>query len=660
MQDNTVGKLRRWMGCLMIIALAGSVFPASIKDADASGERPEPVKTMANLRSLLEKVAQQPQYFYGDEVIMQMDRAVPEATKEASASPAPSGAGAANDYSRTNLQVAGVDEADTVKTDGNYIYKVNGQEVQIIKAVPAGKMELVGTISYAEGQMSPRELYVSGNTLAVVGGASFGDVVIMQERSIMPYIYPPPYIQESSKVMVYDITNRSKPVVKRSFETEGYYLSSRRIGNSLYLLANRNMLLYRPLGEVKDEELVPAYRDSAAGGKVQALDLGKVWCLPNFSQPSYLVVAGINLADHSQVADLNAYLGSGENVYASTGKLYATMTDYNYPAVLPDNKVPENVVNTKIFRFALKNGKVTYEATGQVPGTILNQFSMDEYRGNFRIATTTGNMWESGEGTSKNNLYILDDKLLVKGSVTGMAPGERIYSVRFMGERAYVVTFKDVDPLFVLDLKNPSQPKILGALKIPGYSDYLHPYDATHLIGFGKDTISKAVKDSQGRVVDTRAYYAGMKMALFDVTDPTNPKEVAVVKIGDRGTDSELLHNHKALLFSREKGLIAFPVTVATVKDSSYSSDFPEYGEFTFQGAYVYNIDLNKGFTMQGKISHLAPEDYLKSGYYWYDSDKNIQRILFIGSNLYTLSNTKVQANAMGSLGKVGELSLKK
>jgi uncharacterized secreted protein with C-terminal beta-propeller domain len=659
MKNNFVGKLKRWIGCLMIVALAGSVFPACIKDADASSDKPEPVKTMANLRSLLEKVAQQPIYFYGEEAL-QMDRAVPEATKEANASPAPTSAGAADDYSRTNLQVAGVDEADTVKTDGNYIYKVNGQEIQIIKAVPAGKMELVSTISYQEGKMSPRELYVSGNTLTVVGGASFGDVVIMQERSAMPYIYPPPYIQESSKVVVYDITNRSKPVEKRSFETEGYYLSSRRIGNSLYLLANRNMLLYRPLAEVTDQELVPTYRDSAAGGKAQPLDLSRVWCLPNFSQPSYLVVAGIDLGQHNKAADVTAYLGSGENVYASTGKLYATMTDYSYPAVLPDNKMPANVVNTKIFRFGLQNGQVTFESTGQVPGTILNQFSMDEYRGNFRIATTTGNMWDSGEATSKNNLYVLDSKMQMLGSVTGMAPGERIYSVRFMGDRAYVVTFKDVDPLFVIDLKNPAQPKILGALKIPGYSDYLHPYDATHLIGFGKDTISKAVKDSQGKVVDTRAYYAGMKMALFDVTDPTNPKEIAVVKIGDRGTDSELLHNHKALLFSREKGLIAFPVTVATVKDPTYSGDFPEYGEFTFQGAYVYNIDLAKGFTMQGKITHLSPEDYQKSGYYWYDSDKNIQRILFIGSNLYTLSNAKVQANVMGSLGKVGELPLKK
>jgi uncharacterized secreted protein with C-terminal beta-propeller domain len=145
-----------------------------------------------------------------------------------------------------------------------------------------------------------------------------------------------------------------------------------------------------------------------------------------------------------------------------------------------------------------------------------------------------------------------------------------------MGDRGYMVTFKKVDPLFVIDLKDPRSPKILGALKIPGYSDYLHPYDENHIIGFGKDT----------EEVGNGAFYQGMKIAVFDVTDVTNPIEMFKENIGDRGTDSELLRNHKALLFSKDKNLLAFPVTVMEVKNKNKADkeSIFQYGEFAFQG----------------------------------------------------------------------------
>ena len=211
-----------------------------------------------------------------------------------------------------------------------------------------------------------------------------------------------------------------------------------------------------------------------------------------------------------------------------------------------------------------------------------------------------------------------------------------------MGDRAYMVTFRTVDPLFVIDLKDPEKPKILGALKIPGYSDYLHPYDENHIIGFGKDTVE----------LKGQAYYLGMKIALFDVTDVSNPIQKFTENIGDRGTESEILRNHKALLFSKEKGLMAFPVTVMEVKGKNKFMDngFPEYGQFSFQGAYVYNIDLVNGFTLKGRITHLSKDDYLRSGTGWYDSDKNISRLLYIKDNLYTLSNSIIKANELENL----------
>jgi uncharacterized secreted protein with C-terminal beta-propeller domain len=224
-----------------------------------------------------------------------------------------------------------------------------------------------------------------------------------------------------------------------------------------------------------------------------------------------------------------------------------------------------------------------------------------------------------------------------------------------MGDRAYMVTFKTVDPLFVIDLGNPEAPNILGSLKIPGYSDYIHPYDETHIIGFGKDTVELSQKNWTG----TTAFYQGMKIALFDVSDVEHPVQMFQEIIGDRGTDSELLHNHKALLFSKEKNLIAFPVTLMEVKDkSTQENGIPAYGEFTFQGAYIYNVDLTNGFNLKGHITHLGNEDLVKSGYGWYDSGKNVERILYIGNTLYTLSKGEIQAHDLSSLKELNSISI--
>jgi uncharacterized secreted protein with C-terminal beta-propeller domain len=238
-----------------------------------------------------------------------------------------------------------------------------------------------------------------------------------------------------------------------------------------------------------------------------------------------------------------------------------------------------------------------------------------------------------------------------------IAPGEKIYSVRFMGSRAYMVTFRTVDPLFVIDLSSPEQPKILGSLKIPGYSDYLHPYDEHHLIGFGKETAEADMKDGRGRTVGTNAYQLGMKIAVFDVSDVTRPTEKFKQIIGGRGTDSELLRDHKALLFSREKELLAFPVTVMEVQGSQWDEyGFPRYGQFAFQGAYVYRLNMEKGFELLGTITHLTEEEQQKAGQYGADSSRQIRRILYVDDTLYTVSDSKIQANDIRTLEKVNEL----
>jgi len=502
----------------------------------------------------------------------------------------------------------------------------------------------------------PLEMYVDEKRLVVIGQAHKSipsPTAPFSKRGI-------PYYQESKtvKALIYDLADKKHPVLTRQVEVEGQYLSSRKIGASLYLTANNYVDTYRILTE-KEEVPGPVYLDSAQGDEYQTIPYHDIRYFPESIQPDYLMVAGVNLDLPKQKMSLNTYLGAGENIYASQENLYVAVTEYKAVPVkaqpqesfAPSLIAPPTDSRTTVYRFAMDKGTLTFSGKGDVPGRILNQFSLDEHDGYLRVATTSGDMWRTDENTSKNNLYVLDKNLSVHGKLEGIAPGERIYSVRFLGERAYMVTFKKVDPLFVLDLAKPEAPSVLGALKIPGYSDYLHPYDENHIIGFGKEAESD--KDW--------AYYQGMKVALFDVTDVTRPKEKFKTVIGERGTDSELLYNHKALLFSKEKDLLAFPVTVYEWTDEQKAKkDIRDYGHFTFQGAFVYHLDLQKGFTLTSKITHLAKEDMQKAGEGWYQSDKNINRILTIDDTLYTISDHYVKAQQLTTKQQLGTLSLTK
>ena len=639
-----------------------------------------------------------------------------------------SGIEAEGDYSGTNVQVQGVDEADVVKTDGEYIYQINRQRIVIVKAYPSEKMKVESITSFNEINFNPVEMYIHGDKLVVIGNSYVNYIIPQKDKeekdveekdvrksnslteknpvnqvqgkdtiqvkfkeeiqveSVQPKIYPPPYYySETVKAVIYDISDKSSLKKLREVDLEGYYISSRKIGPYLYLIANKYIDYYRIIdksaAEYQGYKAEPAYRDTAVKDDFIDVDFKSIRYFPGCVEPNYMIIAGIDIDNIDEQAHISTYLGSGQNIYASLENLFVTITGYRQIDIKPDAETstgsgengsgsnsgdgsnikpvvetpaidekiavirrPQaiNEENTTIYKFALDKGNVIYRSKGEVPGRVLNQFSMDENGKFFRIATTTGQIWRDDEFTSKNNIYVLDDTLDIKGKIEDIAPGEQIYSVRFMGDRAYMVTFRTVDPLFVIDMKDPEKPEILGALKIPGYSDYLHPYDENHIIGFGKDTVE----------LKGQAYYLGMKIALFDVTDVSNPIQKFTENIGDRGTESEVLRNHKALLFSKEKGLMALPVTVMEVKGKNKFMDngFPEYGQFAFQGAYIYNIDLVNGFTLKGRITHLLKDDYLRSGTGWYDSDKNIYRILYIKDNLYTLSNSIIMANDLVDL----------
>lgn len=563
-----------------------------------------------------------------------------------------SGASAgSDDFSQTNLQVKGVDEADIIKNDGKYIYMIRGKTVKIIDAFPAGQMKEIATIELDDDDFNPSEIYIDKDQMVIIGS-----VYRSRTMPVEPFnpiggpatsrmIAPQSFGSSRMKTYLYDISNRSNPKRQRAIEMEGNYQSSRKVGKNVYFVLNQYIPYYRIQDDQPADIIIPQFKDSAHGNE----DMPMTRCtgiqyFPRFSERNYLIVAGLDISDLDGDLNRRVILGNSQNIYASRENLYVAAPHYfKGERTVGRDIVIEETNGTLIYRFSLNDDEIEYQNQGFVPGNILNQFSMDEYDDHFRIATTQGNFWSNGQDKSFSNMFVLDNQTMnIKGKVTEIAPGERIYSVRFMGAKAYMVTFKKVDPLFVFDVSDHTNPKILGKLKIPGYSDYIHPYDENHIIGFGKDAVEASNDMQESRNLDF-AWYQGMKIALFDVSDVENPKEKFVEMIGDRGTESEVLHNHKALLFDKEKNLLAFPVTVHEIKDKENAAP-NSYGEPVFQGAYVYSIDKDTGFELRGKVTHMEDDSAFENGNIWQYSGRMIQRLLYIGEYLYSISPDYVRS----------------
>jgi uncharacterized secreted protein with C-terminal beta-propeller domain len=580
---------------------------------------------------------------------------------------APAGAGAvqnesaqstavSTDHSTTNVQVEGVDEGDIVKTDGTYLYVVNGSAVRIVKAVPGASMSLLSSITDDNGIFSPSDLYVVGNRLVVIGQAGSGGPYHIMSKSIAPNSYPyMPTRPFRAQARIFDVSDKSAPKLERTVSFDGSSVSTRLIGNKLYMVVNQPMPWYGgpvPLTKTTETDVLPQFDDSKLGTDARPVtNCASVRILPHVPSPQYLTVGVVDVSKPTSDVARSVVLGNAQNVYASLDNLYVAAPEWIYRWTANGDS---NEEKTNVYRFAFTGDGIEMKAQGSVPGRILNQFSMDENGQTFRIATTKGQMWDSSKPSS-NNLYVLNRNLETTGKIEDIALGEQIYSVRFIGDRAYMVTFKTVDPLFVIDTSDPRNPTILGKLKIPGYSNYLHPYDATHLIGFGKDVDESIDKDKVHS--DNAVYYTavqGMKIAMFDVTDVNNPKELWKEVIGDRGTDSPLLTDHKALLFEKDRNLMAFPVTVYKRTADQAPSD---QGKPVFQGAYVYNVSLANGFQLKGTISQYDDSVFQKAGDYWYDNGKDVQRVVRIGESLLSISNGGVQSNVLSTLAKEGAVS---
>jgi inhibitor of cysteine peptidase len=584
-------------------------------------------------------------------------------TAVAAAAPEASAPGVNNNvaYSDTNVQVAGVDEADIVKTDGRYIYVMAQNSLYLAQAYPVETARILSHIVIPG--FSPQELFIDQDRLLVFGTTYYtpADQTVPGQPGYPTTIQPGiaksnvgilPYPTGGNLVSIklYDIQDRANPKLLKSVDIEGSYLTSRKIGTDVYFVINSYPSFNVPQPLATD--IIPGYQE-VLGNAIISYDLkpianfNEIGYIPPRQAANFITVASLSMSDATRALSKEVIVGSGENVYASLANLYIAQTSWpTYDNI--GQLVGDNVQTTVITKFALSNGSVTYTATGEIKGHILNQFAMDEYDGYFRIATTISGYVDNRD-TSTNNVYVLDATLKATGALEDVAPGESIYAVRFMGKRAYLVTFLHVDPLFVIDLSQPAAPQILGKLKIPGYSDYLQPYDETHLIGIGKEV--DASIDADLIHTENAVYYTaiqGVKLSLFDVSDVSNPIEVYKEVIGDRGTESLATQDHKAFLFDKARGLLVIPVTVAELQPGQAKN---MQGEFVFQGAYVYNLTLENGFTLKGKVTHYdSSEAFQKSGEYFYGGDANITRSLYIENILYTLSQSRLQLNDLTSL----------
>jgi inhibitor of cysteine peptidase len=337
-------------------------------------------------------------------------------------------------------------------------------------------------------------------------------------------------------------------------------------------------------------------------------------------------------------------MNGASTMYVSPSNIYVT-----YPSWTQTGQY------TSIYRVSIDGLQLNFEAKGNIPGAVINQYAMDEYNNNFRVATN----WQ--ELDSKiNNVYVLDQNLTIIGRLEGLGQNENLHSVRFMGDKCYLVTFKQTDPLFVIDLSQPTNPTVLGEVKIPGYSDYLHPYDETHLIGVGKEAV-----DSQQY---SFAWYQGLKLSLFDVSNVNNPVQLANYVIGDRGTDSPVLTDPKAFLFDKNKNLLVIPVSLAIVDNSTLDqygqSKDSAYGQTVWQGVYVFNLNPNSGFTLKGTVTHidstlLNSQGQLANSYDYYNTQNQwITRALYIGNTLYTISNGEVKLNSLTDMTQIAQVIL--
>ena len=589
------------------------------------------------------------------------------------------------DYSQTNVQVAGVDEPDVVKTDGTYLYVVSNGKIIIVKAYPTEDADIECEITFNDS-VYVQNVFISDLRLVVFAETYDHPVykggAIDEMSSSVWYSSPDTYIK------IFDLEDITTPVLVKDIVVGGSYSGARMIEDFVYVITTQYSYNYDiPDG---DQVVIPRIMVNDEIKEVPLSDIHYV-DIPEKSSTLTNIVS-VNIHDDADEVHAEVFLlGNSHTLYVSKSNIYVvystgyydyvmleelidellmptlpesikeefklvdtlsledyqkkTVTEWilqNYVDSMDENQkqaiakvIVRQTERTIIHRISIADGKIQYEAQGSIPGFVQNQFSLSEYDGYLRVSTTIEGWmvrYYLSSIESQNNVYVLDMDLEIVGSLEDLASGEQIYATRFIGDKCYLVTFKQIDPFFVIDLSEPTNPEVLGELKIPGYSTYLHPYDETHIIGIGRD--------------DEK-----VKISLFDVSDLENPIELSKYEIENDDEDwywaqSSALYEHKAFLFDKEKNLLVIPV-----------------GDYSKESAYVFDISVEGGIELKGTITHdieAEPEEEydLWDDYYMGNYGNSIKRTLYIEDVLYTVSDNMVKMNDLETLEEINNITL--
>ena len=545
---------------IVIGAIAYSNYIGSEK---IDGEGIRTFENYGQIQRVLSGIKEEPPIFYatGNEPVEDLAEAGPVQPNAAA------GTAKGDAHSDTYIQVEGVDEADIIKTDGKYIYYTSrvGYDVVIAK-VRGGKAEEAAVISEEDTGISAEDLFLTGDRLVVTGTE--------YEESGNYYA---PMRTTTTAACIYDISDPEHPDLIGKYRQSGGCISSRVTDGYLYLITNDYLS--------DGQRIVPL---AGADENYDKLPADHVCCFPEPYSKSYAVIGSVKVdsAKGRLKTKTRAVLGASESIYCSGSAIY--LPDYrmdyrDYEAESPDER-------TWIIRADIGKGKIDFAEQGSVRGHVNDQFSMDEKDGCFRIATTA-----YVKGKDVNYLYVLDENLDVIGKVKGFAAGEQIKAVRYMGDTAYVITYEQTDPLFVIDLSDPNNPEMMGSVEITGFSSLLVPEGEDKLIGIGTATSEEEL----GEVED------GIKIALFDISDPMEPKVLDSIEYKD--WYSEAQYDHRALVANEGGGWYAIP---------------------------FYSWEEDKG----GVIRFEASGDMLKE-VETCETEKGIDRCLFIDDYIYGLSN---------------------
>ena len=599
-----------------------------------------------------------------------------------------SGGSAPKSTTGTNNQVDGVDEADFVKNDGKFIYLVANGALRILKSWPAASTEAVSEVAL-DG--TPKKLFLDGDRVLVY--VSVPAPVVQDPNA--DYGYPGGNYGGGSsectygydcelrgdgtatRVLVFDVSDRAAPKKLRTVDLSGSLIAARKIGHAVHTVVSQSLRAFPEIQAWPSDGMgnVSCGMDKAALyaalGKLEALRMSNALTILQkplaTALPSIKDTAGASpvddcknyykamLGDGAEVlsivsldmtkeepANAASVLSRAGAVYASAGSLYVAVPhDFSGYADYYQSYGQAEVSTVHRFRISDDAGATAYAASGSVGGRVLNQFAMDELDGRLRIATSTGHVPDPSVTNSLTVLRQEGEALLPQGAVSGFATGEDIRSVRFEGNTAFVVTFKKTDPLWAFDLSDPTNPRITGELQIPGFSTYMHKMDATHLLTIGYDA------NDHGDF----AYFDGVVLQIFDVSNPAAPALAQRTKIGTRGSSSEALTNHLAFTYSADRGLLALPMTICEGGgDGTFGTDM------TFSGLMVYSVDAAKGFAEVGRVAHPTSPD--GNGYdngacsnWWSQASSEVKRSIFMDDFVYSISESVVKVQDLGKMG---------